>query len=510
MTKKLLQLISMVSVSACICTAAELPKQVEFTKAQLYDKIKGGWAGQIIGCSYGGPTEFKFKFERIPDNHNIPWGIDNIINGTNTAGDFHGLYDDLYLDITFMDVFERFGLDAPRREFKKAIAESKYPLWCANRQARLEYIDGMDPDAPVSWKTNQYSNDIDFQIESDFAGLMSPALPQAALKYADTVGRAINGGDGFYCGAYVATMYSLAFVFDNPRDVVVEAMRILPKESHTYKIVSSICNFHAKNPNDWKSAWQDFSDKFCKPEERKEQIYAPYNLAYIIIGLLYGNGDFGKTADIATRCGLDSDCNPSNACGILGAIQGYSKIPEKWIAPLRPYESTVFFCGTSYTCEKLYSVGFSQAVETLKNYGAKISKDGKISVEIRMPAPIEFEAEPDLEKVSETKLPVLNAENPVVECEAEGLIILCKNEVRKEKSPHPEIGGICASVDCYVDGEKVRTANFHFDKFKYCRNPVLFKCEAKTAGKHKIRLELKNPHPKFEPLTLSIHGFKTR
>lgn len=104
----------------------------------------------------------------------------------------------------------------------------------------------------------------------------------------------------------------------------------------------------------------------------------------------------------------------------------------------------------------------------------------------------------------------MNAENPVVECEAEGLIILCKNEVRKEKSPHPEIGGICASVDCYVDGEKVRTANFHFDKFKYCRNPVLFKCEAKTAGKHKIRLELKNPHPKFEPLTLSIHGFKTR
>ena len=41
MTKKLLQLISMVSVSAYICAAAELPKQVEFTKAQLYDKIKG-------------------------------------------------------------------------------------------------------------------------------------------------------------------------------------------------------------------------------------------------------------------------------------------------------------------------------------------------------------------------------------------------------------------------------------------------------------------------------------
>ncbi|MFB0973543.1 MAG: ADP-ribosylglycohydrolase family protein, partial [Bacteroidales bacterium] len=24
----------------------------------LMDKIKGGWAGQTIGCTYGGPTEF--------------------------------------------------------------------------------------------------------------------------------------------------------------------------------------------------------------------------------------------------------------------------------------------------------------------------------------------------------------------------------------------------------------------------------------------------------------------
>ena len=57
---------------------------------------------------------------------------------------------------------------------------------------------------------------------------------------------------------------------------------------------------------------------------------AVINSAYILIGLHYGGKDFGKTIDIATRCGQDSDCNPSSAGGILGTILGYSAIPDEW------------------------------------------------------------------------------------------------------------------------------------------------------------------------------------
>ena len=37
-----------------------VPVEVTMTKAKLFDKIKGGWAGQTIGCTYGGPTEFRY------------------------------------------------------------------------------------------------------------------------------------------------------------------------------------------------------------------------------------------------------------------------------------------------------------------------------------------------------------------------------------------------------------------------------------------------------------------
>ena len=35
------------------------------TKEQFQDKIKGAWAVQTIGVTYGGPTEFKYKKRMI-------------------------------------------------------------------------------------------------------------------------------------------------------------------------------------------------------------------------------------------------------------------------------------------------------------------------------------------------------------------------------------------------------------------------------------------------------------
>ena len=37
------------------------PLETTLSKDVLLDKIKGGWAGQTIGCTYGGPTEFRYS-----------------------------------------------------------------------------------------------------------------------------------------------------------------------------------------------------------------------------------------------------------------------------------------------------------------------------------------------------------------------------------------------------------------------------------------------------------------
>jgi len=44
-----------------------LPAKVTISTEKLMDKIKGGWAGQTIGCTFGGPTEFKYPGSMIQD-----------------------------------------------------------------------------------------------------------------------------------------------------------------------------------------------------------------------------------------------------------------------------------------------------------------------------------------------------------------------------------------------------------------------------------------------------------
>lgn len=91
-----------------------VPAEFTISKEKLMDKIKGGWAGQTIGCTYGGPTEFKYNGTMIqeyvpivwPDGY-IKWWYENV----------PGLYDDVYMDLTFVDVFDRLGLDAPVDSF---------------------------------------------------------------------------------------------------------------------------------------------------------------------------------------------------------------------------------------------------------------------------------------------------------------------------------------------------------------------------------------------------------
>ena len=71
-------------------------------------------------------------------------------------------------------------------------------------------------------------------------------------------------------------------------------------------------------------------------------IDAKINAAWVVLGLLYGDGDFSKTVEIATRAGDDADCNPASAMGILGTIYGYDAIPNYWMQGLGDVEDLDF------------------------------------------------------------------------------------------------------------------------------------------------------------------------
>ena len=134
--KKLTFLFAVILFAACIPQKAEITKSPELkttlTKTELKDKIKGGWAGQVIGCTFGGPTEFKFNGTMINDYMPIPWDETRCLWYYENVP---GLYDDVYMDLTFVDVFEKEGLDAPAKSHALAFANAEYKLWHANQFA---------------------------------------------------------------------------------------------------------------------------------------------------------------------------------------------------------------------------------------------------------------------------------------------------------------------------------------------------------------------------------------
>jgi len=365
---------------------------ITLEKSVLKDKIMGGWAGQVLGCTYGGPTELQWNGTMIGDQVPIPWDKHQMLWWYEN---FPGLYDDFYMDLTFVQVFEEHGLDAPADLHALAFANAQYPLWHANQAARYNILNGIIPPASGHWKNNPHADDIDFQIEADFAGLMSPGMINASSEISDKIGHIMNYGDGWYGGVFVAAIYTQAFVSDDIRFVVREALKSLPNESRYYQTIADIIKWHEIYFDDWKKTWFELQKKLTAEKGCPDGVFRPFNIdaningAYIVLGLLYGDGDYGKTIDISTHTGYDSDCNPSNAAGILGTMLGYSNIPEYWKQSRDKVEDRKFIF-TDLSLLDVYEMGYSHALQMIEKHGGNILDD-KVEIKYQTVKPVRFE-----------------------------------------------------------------------------------------------------------------------
>lgn len=367
----------LILVCAAMAGCAEpLPTQVVLSRSELADKIRGGWAGQTIGVVFGAPTEFKFTGTTIQDYQPIPWSEHYVKYWWDKKP---GLFDDVYNDLTFVETFEQEGLDCSQQLLAERFAFAEYHLAHANQAARYNIRNGIMPPESGNWLNNPHADDLDFQIEADFVGLMTPALLPEAMNIATRVGHIMNSGDGFYGGAFVAGLYSAAFAFDSPEKIVDAALDAIPQQSTFYQCIDDVRRFYDRYPDDWQQCWFEIHKRWncdvgCpKGAFLSFNIDAKINAAYIAIGLLYGGGDFTRSVEIATRCGQDSDCNPATVGGVLGVMNGYEGIPEFWRAPLSEIEP-LNFEGTDVSLAKAYDWSLSQALEMIRRAGGTVGQ----------------------------------------------------------------------------------------------------------------------------------------
>src|SRR5436190_4920368 len=212
--KKLICVLILAGLSGC-GEKREKPAMIEtqgsvtLSKEVLKDRIKGAWAAQTIGVTFGAPIEFQYNSTYVQDNQKLEWNDSSMSVQFKTKP---GTYDDIYLDLTFVQVIEDNGTDASADKYADALGKATYKLWFANQTARYNIQQGLTPPQSGHWLNNPCADDIDFQIEADFAGLMAPGMVNAAVGICDKVGHIMNYGDGYYGGVFVAALYSEALV----------------------------------------------------------------------------------------------------------------------------------------------------------------------------------------------------------------------------------------------------------------------------------------------------------
>ena len=361
------------------------------------DKMKAGWIGQMAGVGWGGPTEFRYKGEIIPEDKMPSWKPELI----NQFGQ-----DDIYVEMTFLRTLELYGMDVSIRQAGIDFANSGYPLWHANNEGRMLLRRGIAPPDSGHPEFNKHADDIDYQIEADYAGLIAPGMPNVAIELGETFGRLMNYGDGLYGGQFVGGMYAEAFFENDIEKIILAGLKCIPPKSQYTECIRDVLAWYKQNPDDWQKTWQLVEEKYQdNPDYRKFScdkgdfnIDAKINGAYIVIGLLYGEGDLDKTIFITTRCGQDSDCNPSNSGGILFTTIGFKNLPDKFKSALNPEGK---FSHTPYNFPTLVSVCEKLVRQSVVRAGGRIEKDnyGKETfvIPVRKPKPGKFEQcwEPD-------------------------------------------------------------------------------------------------------------------
>ncbi len=380
-----------------LITQAQSQQQFRHLPVETYrQKMKAGWLGQMAGVALGGPTEFRYVNGIIPEE-DVPNLRPSLINDAFDQ-------DDLYVEMTFLKTLETYCMDATSAQAGIDFANSQYTLWHANLAARTNLRAGIAPPDSGHPAFSGFTDDIDYQIEADYAGLISPGMLDQSIRLGETFGRIMNYGDGLYGGQFVSCMYSESFFENDPRKLVEVGLACIPAASQYAETIRDVLQWSTEYSDNWETTWALVDKKYhLNPDYRRYSskddnvtdpnfdIDAKLNGAFIAIGLLYGQRDPLKTITIAMRSGQDSDCNPSNAAGILFAILGYDQLPAEFADGLDEHQKFSF---TEYDFPGLIAVSEKLAREAVVREGGSIDvdADGKevFVIPVRAPQPSEF------------------------------------------------------------------------------------------------------------------------
>ena len=288
---------------------------IKFNREELYDKINACWIGKNIGGTIGAPYEGKRELLNV--------------TGFVTEAGKPLPNDDLDLQLVWLKALYEQG---PKNINSKVLGEYwlSYigPCWNEYGICKANMQDGFMPPMSGSVLNEDWKHSNGAWIRTEVWACCFPAMPETAIRMAFEDASVDHGfGEGTYAAIFVAAMESVAFVNSNINDLLEIGLSKIPESCRVSRSVRLVMDCFEKGMD-----WKDTRNAVVEDSKDLGWFQAPANVAFVVLGLLYGGCDFKKSMLYAVNCGDDTDCTAATVGALLGIMYGNKGIPDDWRA----------------------------------------------------------------------------------------------------------------------------------------------------------------------------------
>lgn len=306
-------------------------------------KVKGCYLGKTIGGTLGAPFEcYRGVYDIDGFMQDVSMPVPN---------------DDVDLQLVWLAAAEREGRNLDSYVLAQYWQNYVSAAFSEYGTAKNNFRMGILP--PLSgYMRNVNRNSNGAWIRTEIWACLCAGNPALAAMYAFYDACVDHSGEGVYAAVFMAAVQAAAFFERDVHKLIEIGLSYLPAECGVRsavdlvracrrrgdswqqarkKLLIALPSSFGEMSGEWKGTAQVPASERCPVQEKDPDLPkaehgydAPSSIGIILIGWLYGEGDFGRSICLAVNCGEDTDCTAGTLGATLGIICGAEKIPEKW------------------------------------------------------------------------------------------------------------------------------------------------------------------------------------
>ena len=304
--------------------AADRPV-VTLNRAEFRDRVLACWQGKCIGGTLGMPVEGQHGPHQLTYYQQFRRG-ERVANPAPN--------DDLDLQILWLKALEERG-----RVDARILGEYwlKYvPVdWNEYGVGKRNMRAGLLPPVSGEFDNAQWKHSNGAFCRTEIWACLAPGCPALAVRMAREDACVDHGAaEGTMAAVFLTALESAAFVESDRDRLIAIGLSMIPTDSTLARAIRAATEAK-KQGKTWAEARQAVIEA---SEDRQKYasgwFQSPRNIAFIVVGWLYGEEDFAKTLCATVNCGDDTDTTGAAVGSILGILNGTKIIPRDWIEPI--------------------------------------------------------------------------------------------------------------------------------------------------------------------------------